>query len=160
MNRYLLALGLTALVACSGTEKLSSAPTDKVGAHAGPDTTIVTNPPTPSVPAPVLASFALSGLITGHDVGVDTSKVTPLPNAKVTLVKVASVDGDTLNPSVTVTSATTDAAGKFRLENVPSAYYRIDVTAPEGSPFLNGTGGVGPARESEVAVSIALRRKP
>jgi hypothetical protein len=85
--------------------------------------------------------------------------VVPVPNAGVTLVKIAGVDGDTLVPNVTITSAATDTAGKFRLENLAPAYYRIDVTAPAGSPYLDGVWGTGPARQSEVTVYIALRRK-
>lgn len=77
----------------------------------------------------MVSSFALSGVISGHDAGPDTTNVTALPNATVILVKVAGVNGDTLMPSVTVASTTTDAAGKYRLENLAPAYYRIDIVS-------------------------------
>jgi hypothetical protein len=36
----------------------------------------------------------------------------------------------------------------------------VDVTAPANSAYENAVGGVGPARETEVKLSIALARKP
>src|SRR5579872_6183570 len=114
MYRHNLRLGLVVavitVVGCSGTEHLSPAPSNETGANHGGDTAIVTGGTNPQSPPPVVSSFALSGVISGHDAGPDTSKVTPLPNARVTLVKVAGVNGDTLTPSVTVASTVTDAA--------------------------------------------------
>jgi hypothetical protein len=158
--RLILSLAAaTAMIAgCSGTENLSPAPTSN-GKSQGSDTAVVTTGPKPTSPAPVVASFALSGTVVGHEPGADTTNVVPVPNAAVTLVKIAGVEGDTLVPSVTAASTTTDAQGKFRLENLPPAYYRVDVAAPAGSPFLDGSWGVGPARDVEVSVYIALRRK-
>jgi hypothetical protein len=162
MHRHLLALSVLAAAvtigACSGTEQLSPAPTNDGTSH-GSDTAVVTTGPKPPTPPPVVSSFALAGTVVGHEAGMDTTKVSPVPNASVTLVKVAEVDGDTLKPSVTVASTTTDAAGKFRLENLPPAYYVVSVTAPAGSPYLDGGWGIGPARQTEVTVYIALRRK-
>jgi len=152
-------VAVVTIVGCSGTENLSPAPSKQTGGHSG-DTAIVTGGATPQSPPPVVSSFALSGLITGHDAGPDTTKVSPVPNATVTLVEVAGVNGDTLSPSVAVTSTTTDGNGKFRLENLAPAYYRIDIGAPEGSPYADATWGVGPARSTEVSIDVALRRKP
>ena len=56
-------------------------------------------------------------------------------------------------------TTTTDEHGAYRLENLAPAYYRIDVTAPAGSPYANATSGIGPARESEIKVYISLARK-
>jgi hypothetical protein len=164
MSRYTLNLGViigaVTIVACSGSDPLKPSPgTTADGFNR--DTAIATSPTPPSQPpAPVVSSFALSGTIVGHEPGADTTRVVAVPNATVTLVKIAGVNGDTLVPSVTVTSATTDAAGKFRIENLAPAYYRIDVAAPAGSVYQNGVWGVGPARETEVTVYIALARKP
>jgi hypothetical protein len=160
MSRCPLSLGLLAaatIVACSGSEGLSPAPDENPGTRQ--DTAYASPAPTPPAPAPVVSSFTLTGTIVGHEPGADTTRVVAVPNAGVALVKIAGVDGDTLKPSVPVTSTTADAAGKFKIENLPPAYYRIDVTAPDGSPYDNGVWGVGPARQSEVSVYIALRRK-
>lgn len=36
---------------------------------------------------------------------------------------------------------TSDAQGAFQLTNVPTGYYRLDVTPPSGSPYKPGTSG-------------------
>lgn len=163
-QRAVLVLLATATVAgCSGMGPLSPATGDQQGGRSshGGDTAVVTGPSKPPTPPPdVVSSFALSGVISGHEAGADTTRITPLANATVTLVKVGDVTGDTLNPSVTVASITTDAQGAFRLANLAPAYYRVDVTAPANSPYLDAVGGIGPAREAEVKLNIALARKP
>lgn len=154
-------IAAVAVLGCSA-DSLDPAPgtdTQHVRAAKGTDTAITTNPQTPPQVPPVVSSFALSGVVYGLDVGPDTTHQTPLTNAKVTLVKVGSVNGDTLNPSVTITSTTTNAQGEYRLENLEPAYYRIDFTAPPSSPYGNSTRGIGPARETEIKVSVALGRK-
>ncbi|HKN67305.1 MAG TPA: carboxypeptidase-like regulatory domain-containing protein [Gemmatimonadaceae bacterium] len=159
----LVLLATAAVAACSGMGPLSDPTSDKQGdgsSHAG-DTAVVTGPSRPATPpSDVVSSFALSGVISGHEPGADTTRIVPLANAVVTLVKVGDVTGDTLRPSVTVATATTDAQGAYRLANLAPAYYRVDITAPTDSPYLNGVGGIGPARETEVKLSIALARKP
>ena len=159
----LVLLATVAAAACSGMGPLSPPTSDKQGggsSHGG-DTTVVSGPAkTPPPPAGVVSSFALSGVISGHEPGADTTRIVPLASATVTLVKVGEVNGDTLKPSVTVASTTTDAQGAYRLANLAPAYYRVDVTAPPASPYENAVGGVGPARETEVKLSIALARKP
>ena len=164
-NRAVFVLLVTAAVAaCSGMDSLSPNPTsDKQGGSSshGDDTAVVTGPSKPPTPPPdIVSSFALSGVISGHEPGADTTRIVPLANATVTLVKVGEVTGDTLNPSVTVASTTTDAQGAYRLANLAPAYYRVDITAPADSPYLNAVGGVGPARETEVKLTLALARKP
>jgi hypothetical protein len=150
------------LAACSGTDTLSPAPTtDQQGGSTHADTTIVNGPQDPPPPLPpVVASFALSGVVYGHESGPDTTKVIAVPNVSITLVKVGEVTGDTLKPSVTVATTTTDANGAYRIENLKPAYYRIDVTPPSGSPFGSAIAGIGPAREPEVKVTISLWRTP
>jgi hypothetical protein len=164
-NRAVFVLLVTAAVAaCSGMESLSPGPTsDKQGGGSShhDDTAVVTGPSKPPTPPPdIVSSFALSGVISGHEPGADTTRLVPLANATVTLVKVGDVTGDTLNPSVTVASTTTDAQGAYRLANLAPAYYRVDITAPADSPYLNSVAGLGPAREAEVKLNIALARKP
>ena len=152
-----------AIGACSGSESLSPAPSTDLqgggGTHSN-DTAIVTGPSTPPQVPPVVASFSLSGIVYGHQAGPDTTQVVVVPNTQLTLVKIAGVNGDTLVPSVTVASTTTDANGSYRLGNLAPAYYRIDVTAPAGSPYANGVSGIGPARQTEIALNISLARKP
>jgi len=160
----LVLLATAAAAACSGMGPLSPAPTsDKQGGSSshGDDTAVVTGPSKPPTPPPdVVSSFALSGVISGHEPGADTMRIVPVASATVTLVKVGDVTGDTLKPSVTVASTTTDAQGAYRLANLAPAYYRVDVTAPANSPYQNAVGGIGPARATEVTLSIALARKP
>jgi hypothetical protein len=153
---------VVALAACSGTETLSPAPTtDQHGGSTHGDTAVVTGPQNPPPPQPpVVAKFALSGIVYGRAPGADTSTVVVLPNVSITLVKVGDVTGDTLTPSITVAATKTDAQGAYRIENLAPAYYRVDVTPPADSPFANGIGGVGPAREPEVKLYITLGRKP
>jgi len=96
---------LAAIVGCSSSsDTLSPGPsTDLAGGgstHSN-DTTITNGPKTPPPPPPVVSSFTLSGAVYGRELGPDTAAVLPVPNAQLTIVKVATVDGDTLNPSVT-----------------------------------------------------------
>ena len=158
----LLLLATAAVAGCSGMGPLSPATSDKQGGSSshGGDTAVVTGPSKPTPPPDVVSSFALSGVISGHEPGADTTRIVPLANATVTLVKVGDVTGDTLRPSVTVASTTTDAQGAYRIANLAPAYYRVDVTAPANSPYLDAVGGIGPARETEVKLNIALARKP
>lgn len=129
------------------------------GSTAGKDTSVVTSPPGTTNPQPIVSPFTLLGSVVGHQTGTDTTQVVPVGGAGVTLVKIAEVNGDTLNPSVTVTTAVTAADGSFRLENLPAAYYRVDVRAPAGTPFGDGAGATGPARSAEVTMQIALPRR-
>jgi hypothetical protein len=150
---------VVALAACSGTDTLSPAPSTNIqggdGAHPG-DTTVVSGPQTKPSPGPVVSSFALTGIVYGHEPGPDTTKVVGVADVSITLVKVADVNGDTLKPSIAVASTTTDGQGAFRLESLAPAYYRIDLVPPAGSPFVAATGGIGPARETEVKFFASL----
>jgi hypothetical protein len=165
MRHHFVRLALMAaavtFVACSGTETLQPPSTDLSGGSThGSDTTVHVDPGNPPPVPSVVASFNLSGVVNGHEPGADTVHVVPVASATITLVKVGEVNGDTLNPSVTTATATSDAQGAFRIENLAPAYYRIDVTAPAGSPFLDGVSGIGPARETEIRVWVSLGRKP
>jgi hypothetical protein len=154
------AIAVAAAAACSAGS-LDPAPSTDVqttGAKHGTDTAITTGPQTPPQLPPVVSSFNLSGLVSGMEPGTDTTRQVPLPNATVTLVKMMTVTGDTLVPSVTITSTTTDAQGAYRIENLSPAYYRIDFKAPGGSPFVDRSMAIGPARETEIKVSVGLER--
>lgn len=147
---------------CSGSG-LEPAPTtdlNTAGSGKSGDTTITTGPqPSPQLP-PIVSSFALSGTLKGMEAGADTTLQDLVPNAGVTLVKTMSVSGDTLRPSVTVATTTTDAQGTYRFENLAPAYYRVEFTAPAGSPFADGAWAIGPARETEIILNVTLTRKP
>jgi hypothetical protein len=156
------ALAVT-IAACSGSDTLGPAPSTSLngGSSHGSDTAVNTGPQNPpSPPPPVVASFSLSGIISGHEPGADTMHTAPVAGATITLIKIATVDGDTLNPSVSTAMTITDAQGAYRIENLAPAYYNIYITAPAGSPYENGTSGIGPAREVEVKVFVSLARKP
>ena len=162
LRSFMTIVASTTIVAACSADSLDPAPSpDLRTGTKGSDTAIVSpGPGTPQPLPPVVSSFNLSGVVSGMDAGTDTTKQSPLPNAGVTLVKVAGVDGDTLKPSVTVAHTTTDAGGAYRLENLPPAYYRIDYSAPAGSPFSDRSWGTGPARATEITINIALQRKP
>jgi len=156
------AFAVAAAAACSA-DSLDPAPSTDVqttGAKHGTDTAIATGPQTPPRLPPVVSSFNLSGVVYVMEPGTDTTRQVPLPNASVTLVKMMTVTGDTLVPSVTITSTTTDAQGAYRMENLAPAFYRIDFKAPVGSPFVDRALAIGPARETEIKVSVALQRGP
>ena len=150
------------LAGCSagGLDPAPSTDVHTTGSGKGSDTAITTGPQTTPQLPPVVASFALSGTVQGMEPGADTTKQDPLPNAAVKLVKTMTVEGDTIAPSITVATTTTDAQGKYRLENLPPAYYRIEFSAPPGSPFADGAWAIGPARQTEIVVNVALARKP
>jgi hypothetical protein len=155
------AIAVVAAAACSA-DSLDPAPSTDVqttGTKRGTDTAITTGPQTPQLP-PVVSSFNLSGVVSAMEPGADTTRQVPLPNASVTLVKMMTVTGDTLVPSVTITSTTTDAQGAYRIENLSPAYYRIDFKAPAGSPFVDRSMAIGPARETEIRMSVGLERTP
>lgn len=158
-----LVAAVIVMAACSGTETLAPGPSTVLsgGSTHGSDTTVSTGPQTPPPPpAPIVSSFNLSGIVNGHEAGADTMQTFPVPGATITLVKVATVDGDTLQPSITTATAVTDAQGAYRMENLAPAYYRIDVVAPAGSPYENATSGIGPARATELKVYVSLARRP
>lgn len=144
----------------SGLDPSPSTDVQGSGAGRGSDTAVTTGPQTPPQLPPVVSSFALSGTVNGMEPGTDTTRQDPVPNAGVKLVKTMTVQGDTLTPSITVASATTDGQGKYRFENLPPAYYRIEFSAPVGSPFEDGAWAIGPARQTEIVVNVALARKP
>jgi hypothetical protein len=144
----------------SGLDPAPSIDAQSAGAKKDSDTTVATGPQTPPQLPPVVSSFALSGTVKGMEPGTDTTRQDAVPNAGVKLVKTMTLQGDTLTPSVTVASTTTDAQGKYRFENLAPAYYRIEFSAPAGSPFEDGAWAIGPARQAEIVVNVALVRKP
>src|SRR5262249_62078190 len=125
----------------------------------GRDRASATSPPPTPNPQPIVSPFTLLGSVVGHLAGSDTTQVVAVGGAGVTLVRIAGVNGDTLQPPVTVTTTVTAADGSFRLENLAAAYYRVDVRAPAGSAFGDGMGGIGPARSANVTLQIALPRR-
>lgn len=161
--QHALLAAAVVIAACSGSETLGPGPSTSLngGASRPNDTTVTSSPQNPPAPPPpIVSSFNLSGAIAGRVSGADTMQTVPVAGATVTLVKIAGVDGDTLKPSITTASTTTDAQGAYRIENLAPAYYRIDVGAPAGSPYVNATSGIGPARETEIKVFVTLGRAP
>jgi hypothetical protein len=68
------------------------------------------------------------------------------------------VNGDTLNPSVVVGTATTNSRGEASFKDVPGGYYTILATPPSGSPYKPSSAGFGPPRTGEMNVRIVMRR--
>ena len=168
MRYRILSLSLLAAVAmfagggcsASGLDPSPSTDVKTTGSSKGSDTAVTTSPQTPSQVPPIVSSFALSGTVSGMEPGTDTTRKSPLPNVGVKLVETMTVEGDTLSPTVTVATTTTDPQGAYRLENLAPAYYRIEFTAPAGSPFTDGAWAIGPARQTQIVVNVALVRKP
>ena len=117
--------------------------------------TVVAKPEEP----PPVDKFTVRGVVLGDDPQPDTMRVVRVPGATATLFRVGDAKGDTLNPRVQVATATSDAQGEFVFADVPSGYYTIEVKAPSGGPFEDGSTGFGPQRMNEVRVAVRLRRK-
>ena len=118
-------------------------------------------PPPPdtgrTLPQPV-ASFTLNLVTLGLLPGPDTAATEPVAGTTIKLTRVAGVNGDTLNPSVVVGTATSNARGEASFKDVPGGYYTILATPPAGSPYKSTTTGFGPPRTAEVNVRIVMRR--
>jgi hypothetical protein len=134
-----------------------------VDGHADSATVTVTTPLPPppdtvvTVPAPV-SSFTLNVVTLGLLPGPDTLATEPVAGATITVTRVAGINGDTLNPSVSAGTAVTNTRGEASFRDLPGGYYTILATPPSGSPYRVTTWGLGAPRTSVVNVRIVLRR--
>jgi hypothetical protein len=71
---------------------------------------------------------------------------------------VKSADGSTIAETL-VSSAVADATGEFTFSDLPSAYYRIDVAAPAGGPYVDGSVSIAPPWSTPIRVHVVLHRK-
>jgi hypothetical protein len=130
-----------------------------VDGHSDSATVTVTPAPPVQTPPPGVASFDLRAIIVGTVDGVDTSKTTPVAGARVTLTRIGSVTGDTLNPSIDAGSATTDANGAVSFKALVGGAYKVNISPPTGSPFGPAQTGFAPPRTDAVQLQFKLFKK-
>jgi hypothetical protein len=125
-----------------------SAPADPA---PGPDTVVAPPPPRP-------ASFSVTGVAVGVQIGTDTTRTVRIPAVTARLFRVKSADGSATAETL-VGSAVADATGEFTFSNLPSGYYRIDVAAPSGGPYVDGSVSIAPPWATQIRVHVVLHRK-
>jgi hypothetical protein len=109
-------------------------------------------------PPPLAASFTLHGFALGVESGTDTTRTVRLPGVTATLYRVRAADGSASDEAL-VGSAVADGNGEFTFRGLVSAYYRVDVKAPAGGPYVDTSRSIDPPWSTEVRVSVVLPRK-
>jgi hypothetical protein len=130
-----------------------------VDGHSDSATVTVVSAPPVQAPPPGVASFDLRTIIVGTVDGVDTSKTAPVAGALVTLTRIGSVTGDTLNPSIDAGSATTDVNGAVSFKALAGGAYKVNITPPSGSLFGPAQTGFAPPRTDAVQLQFKLFKK-
>jgi hypothetical protein len=74
------------------------------------------------------------------------------------LYRVRAVDGSAVAETL-VGGAVADANGEFIFANLASAYYRLDVTAPAGGPYVDGSVSIAPPWATQIRIHVVLHRK-
>jgi hypothetical protein len=128
-----------------------TSPTAPVDPAPGPDTAV-------SPPPPLAASFTLRGIAIGVVSGTDTTHTVRLAGVAARLHRVKAADGTTVAETL-VGSASADANGEFLFTEVPSAYYRVDVGAPAGGAYADGSVTIPPPSTREIRVHVVLQRR-
>lgn len=135
----------------SSSTSQPTSPTAPVDPAPNPDTAV-------SPPPPLPASFALTGVAVGVVTGSDTTRTVPVPAVTARLYRVRAADGSAVAETL-VGSAVADANGEFVFSDVASAYYRIDVAAPAGGPYVDGSVSIPPPWATQIRVHVVLHRK-
>lgn len=117
-----------------------------------------TPPPNTNPSQPPVASFNLQATVYGALAGTDTTARELVAGAKVHLVRIGNVNGDTLLTSVDAGTATTNAQGVASFTGLAGGSYSIDITPPSGSPYTALRTGIGAPRVSDVSAVFVLRR--
>jgi hypothetical protein len=94
----------------------------------------------------------------GVESGTDTTRTVRIPAATARLYRVKAVDGSAVAETL-VGSAVADANGEFIFANLASAYYRLDVTAPAGGPYVDGSVTIAPPWGTQIRIHVVLHRK-
>ncbi|MFN2566352.1 MAG: hypothetical protein ABR499_15250 [Gemmatimonadaceae bacterium] len=124
-----------------------------------PDSVVQTPPP------PVPGTFALYATVFGAEAATDTTRTVRLPGVTVSLYRVRNGDGSAVQPEVLVGTGVTDARGDFIFHDLASAYYRLDVKAPPGGPYLDASRSItppsvgGPGMDVVLVMPVVLQRK-
>jgi hypothetical protein len=116
-------------------------------------------PPNPEPSQPPVASFDLEATVYGALAGADTSRKEIVAGAIVHLMRVGSIEGDTLLTAVDAGTATTDAQGVASFTGLPGGFYTVDITPPAGSPYAALRSGIGAPDVPDVHTSFVLRRR-
>lgn len=135
----------------SGSTAGPTAPTAPAEPAPGADTAIAPTPPLP-------ATFSLTGVALGLEPGSDTTRTVRVPGVTARLYRVKAADGAAVAETL-VGSAVADANGEFAFNGVASAYYRLDVTAPTGGPYVDGSISIAPPWSAQIRVHVLLHRK-
>lgn len=124
-------------------------------------TAATTPPPPPNTEPsqPPVASFDLKVTVDGALAGTDTSRTETVAGATVHLLRIGSIEGDTLLAAVDAGTATTDAQGVASFTGLAGGSYSIDITPPSGSPYVALRTGIGAPRVTDVRASFVLRRR-
>lgn len=143
----------------NGSSSDSSSAPEQPGSTTGtadgptqPDTAVQSPPPRP-------ASFMVTGFARGAVSTSDTTQTVPLGGVTANLYRVKMADGSPVEPEVLVGSRIADASGEFTFRDVASAYYRLEVKAPAGGAYADGSLTIVPPWSSAIAVYVVLPRK-
>jgi hypothetical protein len=116
-----------------------------------------TNPP--PAPAPGVSAFDLTVSVTGSVFsGPDTSNVTRVAGAIVTLTRVGDINGDTLTTAVPAGSGTTDANGNVSFKSLIGGSYTVEITPPAGSPYVPIKSGFYRPTVSDIHMTFTLQK--
>ena len=135
----------------SSSTSQPTSPTAPVDPAPGPDTAISPPPPRP-------ASFTVTGAVVGVESGTDTTRTVRVPGTTARLYRVRTADGSAVAATL-VGSTVADANGEFSFANLASAYYRLDVTAPAGGPYVDGSVSIAPPWGTQIRIHVVLHRK-
>lgn len=144
-----------------GNDSTSTTP-DPPNKHepVDPDSVVQTPPP-----APIPGTFALYATVFGAEAATDTTRTVRLPGVSLSLYRVRNADGSAVQPEVLVGTGVTDTQGDFMFRDLASAYYRLDIKAPPGGPYLDASRSIappsvgGPGKDVVFMMPVVLQRK-
>jgi hypothetical protein len=135
----------------SGSTTQPTSPTAPAQPGPGPDTAVTPPPPLP-------AAFSLTGVALGVEAGTDTTRTIRLSGVTARLYRVKAADGGATAETL-VGTAVADASGEFVFRDIASAYYRLDVVAPAGGPYQDGSVAIAPPWSTDIRAHVVLHRK-